>query len=131
MVIDKFKFIKNKKHTCNKDTNLTEKDNISTQTENIKYLIEIIKRNPLIKISEIKLKLLDKQISLSENTIKYFLNKIREDIYIKDEEYIKIIQYDKITYQKNDNIIKEIFFMVQNLLLILKKIYSRKIFNIR
>ena len=68
--IIKYKYIKNKKDTCEKVINLTAKENISTKKENIKFLIDIIKDNPLIKISEIKIKLIEKQIELSENTIR-------------------------------------------------------------
>ena len=103
--IIKFKYIKNNNHVCDKDINLTTKENIQTKKENIKFLIDIIKENPLIKISEIKLKLIEKQIVLSVNIIRYFLNKIRNNNYINDENYIKIIHYDKISYKKNNIII--------------------------
>ena len=77
------------------------KKNIKTKEDNINILLEIIKSNPLKTLNTIKLELQNKNITINDITIKNYLEKIRNENFIKDKEYINLIYKEKINFVIN------------------------------
>ena len=99
--IIKYKYNNNNKHSCQDVKEIALKKNINTNDDNIKILIDIIKSNPLKTLNTIKLELQSKNITLNEITIKNYLEKIRNEYFIKDKEYINIIYKETINFVNN------------------------------
>ena len=72
-------------------------ENIEDQEQvNLQLLLEIIKSNPLKTLNTIKLELQNKNITIDDITIKNYLEKIRNENFIKDKEYINLIFKEKL-----------------------------------
>ena len=99
--IIKYKYNNNNKHSCQDVKEIALKKNINTNDDNIKILIDIIKSNPLKTLNTIKLELQSKNITLNEITIKNYLEKIRNEYFIKDKEYINLIYKETINFVNN------------------------------
>ena len=86
------------------------KKNIKTKEDNINILLEIIKSNPLKTLNTIKLELQNKNITINDITIKIYLEKKRNENFIKDKEYINLIFKEKINFLINWKEIIENFY---------------------
>ena len=102
--------INNKLHTCKNNNVYKLKKNIKLKEDDIKILLDIITTNPLETSINIKQKLKEKNIILNDNTINHYLYKVRNEKYIDDNTYLKLLYKEQIKFNIDNDIIKEKFF---------------------
>ena len=114
-----YKYNNDQEHTCEPKKEITLKKNIYKNDDKLNALNEIIKSNPLKTLGNIKQELSEKNIYISDNIIKNYLEKIRKENFISDNEYVNLLCKETINFQINGKTISE------NLFCGSKKIYNK------
>jgi hypothetical protein len=92
-----------KEHKCKveKDNNISEiPEKCDTEKQIIKNAKDIILANPLAPLSYQKTKLNNVNIYLDDSKINHLINKVRNSIYPKNEEYLNNINNIRITFDE-------------------------------
>ena len=100
--IEPINYIIKKEHKCHlNEIQKEDSSQCNTETILIKKANEIIRNNPLKPLSLHQIRLKENETILPDKKVNRLINKIRNEIYPKDENYIENIESITITFDKN------------------------------